>query len=75
MTLEEPEESNAIKRYEVYVKGGRPEQSCLIKTGDDPLMCTIRGLSPGQAYTVGMKACVHGTNRCGAALEKSFRTA
>ncbi len=72
--LEEPKENNAIKRYEAYVKGGRPEQACLIKTSEDPLVCTISGLSPAQAYTVGLKACVHGSNACGPALEKSFTT-
>ncbi len=72
--LEEPKESNAIKRYEAYIKGGRPEQACLIKTSEDPLTCTISGLMPAKAYTVGLKACVHGSNGCGAALEKSFKT-
>ncbi len=72
--LDEPKEINAIKRYEAYVKDGRPEQACSIKTGDEPLMCKIRGLSPAHTYTVGVKACVHGRNGCGAALEKSFRT-
>ncbi len=72
--LEEPKEDNAIKHFEAYVKDGRPEQACSIKTGDDPLLCTIRGLSPAHAYTVGLKGCVHGSNGCGSALEKSFRT-
>ncbi len=72
--LEEPKENNVIKRYEAYVEGGRPDQACLIKANEDPLMCTISGLSPAQAYTVGLKACVHGSNACGTALEKSFTT-
>ncbi len=29
--LEEPLENNAIKRYEAYIKYGRPEQTCTIK--------------------------------------------
>ncbi len=58
--LEEPMETSAIKRFEAYVKGGRPEMKCLIKVGDDPLLCKISGLSPAQEYTVGVKACVHG---------------
>ncbi len=74
MKLEESSEDNAIKRYEAYVKGGRPEQACIIKMGDDPLLCSISGLAPSHDYTVVVKACVHGSNGCGAALEKSFRT-
>ncbi len=74
MNLDEPKENNVIKRYEAYIKGGRPEQACLIKASEDPLVCTISGLSRARAYTVGLKACVHGSNGCGAALEKSFRT-
>ncbi len=72
--LEEPKENNVIKRYEAYIKGGRPEQTCLIKASEAPLACTINGLSPAQAYTVGVKACVPGSNGCGPALEKSFST-
>ncbi len=72
--LEEPKENNVIKRYEAYVKGGPPEQSCVIKASEDSLLCKISGLSPSHDYTVGVKACVHGSNGCGAALEKSFRT-
>ncbi len=72
--LEEPKENNVIKRYEAYVKDGTPEQACVIIASEDPLVCTISGLSPIHAYTVGMKACVHGSNGCGPALEKSFRT-
>ncbi len=29
--LEEPMENSAIKRFEAYVKGGRPVMQCLIK--------------------------------------------
>ncbi len=47
--LDEPKENNVVKRYEAYVKDGRPEQGCLIKANEDPLVCTIRGLSPAQA--------------------------
>ncbi len=72
--LEEPKENNVIKRYEAYVKDGTPEKACVIKANEDPLVCTISGLSPARSYTVGLKACVHGSNGCGAALEKSFRT-
>ncbi len=72
--LEEPKENNVIKRYEAYIKDGHPEQVCLIKANEDPLMCTISGLSPAQAYTVGVKACVPGSNGCGPALEKPLRT-
>ncbi len=72
--LEEPKENNVIKRYEAYIKGGRPEQACLIKANEDPLVCTINGLSPAQAYTVGVKACVPGSNGCGPSLEKPLRT-
>ncbi len=74
VTLEEPKESNVIKRYEAYIKGGRPEQTCTIEANEDPLVCTISGLSPARAYTVGLKACVHGSNGCGATFEKSPRT-
>ncbi len=35
MKLEESNKDNAIKRYEAYVKDGRPEQACIIKMGDD----------------------------------------
>ncbi len=73
--LEEPKENNVIKRYEAYIKGGRPEQACLIKASEDQLVCTISGLSPAQDYTVGVKACVHGSNGCGPSLEKPLRTA
>ncbi len=72
--LDEPEEDNAIKRYEAFVKGGTPQQACTIQASAEMLMCTIRGLSPSTEYTVGVKACVHGSGACGAALEKSFRT-
>ncbi len=74
MKLDEPKENNVIKRYEAYIKDGRPEQACVIKANEDPLVCKISGLSPARAYTVGLKACVHGSNGCGAAFEKSFRT-
>ncbi len=74
MALEEPMETNVIERYEAYVKGGSPEESCLIEASDEPLLCTISGLSPAHDYTVGVKACVIGSNGCGTALEKSFRT-
>ncbi len=73
--IEEPEENNFIKRYEAFVKDGTPQQACAIKANADPLKCTISGLSPARQYTVGVKACVHGSNGCGPALEKSFRTA
>ncbi len=72
--IEEPKENNFIKRYEAYVKGGPPEQSCVIKASEDSLMCTISGLSSSHEYTVGVKACVHGSSGCGPALEKSFST-
>ncbi len=39
--LEEPKENNVIKRYEAYVEGGRPDQACLIKANEDPLVCEI----------------------------------
>ncbi len=74
MKLEEPKENSAIKHFEAYVKGGRPVMQCLIKVGDDPLLCKISDLSSAHDYTVGVKACVHGRNGCGAALEKSFKT-
>ncbi len=74
VTLEEPTENNAIKHYEANVKDGRPEQTCTIKASEDPLLCKISGLSPAHAYTVGVKACVHGSNGCGPAFDKSFRT-
>ncbi len=74
MKLEESNKDNAIKRYEAYVKGGSPEQACIIKMGDDPLSCMISGLAPSHDYTVGVKACVHGSNGCGSVLEKPFRT-
>ncbi len=72
--IPEPEQDNAIKIYKAFVKDGAPEQACVIKIGDDPLLCTISGLSAAHAYTVGVKACARGSNGCGAALEKSFRT-
>ncbi len=72
--LEEPKENNVIKRYEAFVKDGSPEQACTIRASDDPLLCTISGLSPTHDYTVGVKACVHGSHGCGTAVEKSFRT-
>ncbi len=75
MHIPEPEVDNAIKRYEAYVKDGPPEQACLINASDEPLLCTISGLSPAHDYTVGVKACAHGSSGCGDALEKSFRTA
>ncbi len=75
MQIPEPEEDNSIKSYQAYVKDGTPEQACIIKTGDEPLLCKISGLSPAHDYTVGVKACARGSNGCGAALEKSFRTA
>ncbi len=75
MALEETMENNAIKSYQAYVKDGAPEQTCLIKANDEPLLCTISGLSPAHDYTVGVKACAHGSSGCGDALEKSFRTA
>ncbi len=71
--LDEPKENNVIKLYEAFVKDGRPEQACLIKASEDPLLCTISSLSTAHTYTVGLKACVHGSG-CGPALEKSFRT-
>ncbi len=72
--IPEPEQDNAIKLYQAYVKDGRPEQACVIKIGDDPLLCTISGLSAERDYTVCVKACARGSNGCGVALEKSFRT-
>ncbi len=72
--VEEPKENNVIKRYEAYIKGGRPEQMCTINANEDSLLCTISGLSPAHGYTVGVKACVYGSNGCGPALEKSLRT-
>ncbi len=72
--IPEPEENNAIKRYEAFVKAGSPEQACVIQASAEPLVCTISGLSPAHDYTVGVKTCVFGSNGCGPALEKSFRT-
>ncbi len=71
--LEESKENNVIKRYEAYIKSGRPEQMCILNANEDPLLCTISGLSPAHDYTVGVKACVYGSNRCGAAVEKSLK--
>ncbi len=72
--LDEPKENNVIKRFEAFVKGGTPQQTCTIQALADPLKCTITGLSSSRAYTVGVKACVPGDNGCGPALEKPFRT-
>ncbi len=72
--VEEPKQNNFIKRYEAFVKGGTPQQACTIQAVADPLKCTISGLSPSREYTVGVKACAPGNNRCGPALEKSFST-
>ncbi len=72
--IEEPDENNVIKHYEAFVEGGTPQQACSVQANADPLLCTIRGLSPSHEYTVGVKACVHGENGCGPALKKSFRT-
>ncbi len=72
--LDEPKETNAIKRYEAFINGGSPEQACRITASAEPLVCKIRGLSSARTYIMGLKACVHGRNGCGAALEKSFRT-
>ncbi len=72
--LDEPKETNAIKPYEAYIKGGSPKQACRITASEEPPMCKIRGLASARNYIMGLKACVHGRNGCGAALEKSFRT-
>ncbi len=72
--IEEPIENNVIRRYDAFVKGGTPQQACSVQANADILLCTISGLSPAHEYTVGVKACVHGDNGCGAPLEKSFRT-
>ncbi len=57
--LDEPKENNVVKRYEAYVKDGRPEQACIIKANEDPtcvhnkwpfsctrLHCGLEGLCP-----------------------------
>ncbi len=72
--VQEPSENNVIKRFEASVKGGTPQQTCTIKANSDPLLCTISDLMASHEYTVDVKACVHGSNACGAPLEKSFRT-
>ncbi len=74
MQILEAEQNNAIKRYEAFVKDGSPEQACVIKASAEPLVCIISGLSPAHDYTVGVKTCVLGSNGCGPALEKLFRT-
>lgn len=72
--VEEPKEDNAVRHYEAFVKGGSKQQACIIHALADPLVCTIRGLTAGHNYTVGVKACAFGNHGCGTALEKSFRT-
>ncbi len=72
--LGEPEEDNAIKRNVVFVKNGTPQQACTIQASVEILMCTIRGISSSSEYTLGVKACIHGSGACGPALEKSFST-
>ncbi len=67
-------ENNVIKRFEAHVKGGLPDQACSIQANLDPLLCTITSLTRYHNYTVGVKACVHGKDACGPALEKRFRT-
>ncbi len=72
--ISEPMEDNVIKRYEASVSGGQPSQFCVIQANSDPLSCVLGGLQPSHEYTVGVKACVHGSDGCGPAIEKSFRT-
>ncbi len=68
--VEEPMENNVIKRFEAHVKGGLPDQACTIQASLEPLQCTISGLTSSRNYTVGVKACVHGEDACGPALDK-----
>ncbi len=72
--VEEPKVDNAVRHYEAFVKGGSPQQACIIQALADPLSCTISNLMAGQEYTVGVKACAFGNHGCGYALEKPFRT-
>ncbi len=67
-------DNNAIKHYEANVKGGQPDQSCTAQASSDPILCTISNLQPSTSYAVDVKACVHGSDGCGPALEKSFMT-
>ncbi len=67
-------DNNVIKYYEAIVKGGQPDQSCTAPASSDPVSCTISNLHPSTPYAVDVKACVHGSDGCGPALEKSFTT-
>ncbi len=70
IVVTEPMENNVIKHYEADVKGGRPEQSRTAQASDDPSSCTVTRLRHSNHYTVAVKACVHGPDGCGSALEK-----